>query len=81
MVTEQKRELGNQKDKELNTIVKAASRQGISPSAMMKLRWVVTLNDDSLLKAQFVVKALMTKNLAKYQHHLQPHPVGLVRCS
>ena len=39
------------KDRELNTFVKysvaeAASRQGISPSALMKMRWVVTLKDD-----------------------------------
>ena len=43
----QKRELVEEKDKELNTFVKyfvveAASRQGISPSALMKMRWVVT---------------------------------------
>ena len=43
----QKRELVEEKDKELNTFVKyfvveAASRQGILPSALMKMRWVVT---------------------------------------
>ena len=41
MSAEQKRELVEAKDKELNTFVKysvveAASRQGISPSALMK---------------------------------------------
>ena len=44
---EQKREIVKAKDKELSTFVKysvveAASRQGISPSALMKMRWVVT---------------------------------------
>ena len=55
---EQKRELVEAKDKELNTFVKysvveAASRQGISPSALMKTRWVVTFKDDGSLKARF----------------------------
>ena len=45
---EQKRKLVKATDKELNTFVKysaveAASRQGISPSALMKMRWVVTV--------------------------------------
>ena len=49
---EQKRELVKAKDKQLTTFVKysvveAASRQGISPSALMKMRWVVTFKDDS----------------------------------
>ena len=44
---EQKRELVEAKDKELSTFVKysvveAASRQGISPSALMNMRRVVT---------------------------------------
>ena len=48
---EQIRELVEAKDKEHNTFVKscefeAASRQGISPSALMKMRWVVTFKDD-----------------------------------
>ena len=48
---DQRRELVDPKDKELNTIVEysvveAASRQGISPSALMKMRWVVTFKDD-----------------------------------
>ena len=43
LTAEQKRELVEAKDKELNTFVKnsvveAASRQGISPSALMKMR-------------------------------------------
>ena len=47
----QKRELVKAKDKEFSTFVKysvveAASRQGISPSALMKMRWVVTFKDD-----------------------------------
>ena len=61
MSAEQKRELVEAKDKELNTFVKysvveAASRQGISPSALMKMRWVVTFKDDGLLKARLVVQ-------------------------
>ena len=53
---EQKGELVEVKDKEQNTCVKyhvveAASRQGISPSALMKMRWVVTFKDDGSLKA------------------------------
>ena len=52
---EQKRELVEAKDKELNTFVKysvvdAASRQGISPHALMKMRWVVTLKNNGQLK-------------------------------
>ena len=48
---EQKRELVEGKDKELNTfvnnsVVEAASRQGISPSALMNMRWVVTFKDE-----------------------------------
>ena len=44
---EQKRELVEAKDNELNKFVKyslveAASRQGISPFALMITRWVVT---------------------------------------
>ena len=48
---EQRRELVEAKDKNLNTFVKysvveAVSRQGISPSALMKMRWVVPFKDD-----------------------------------
>ena len=58
---EQKRELVKAKDKELNTFVKysvveAAPRQRISPSALMKMRWVVTFKDDGSLKARLVVQ-------------------------
>ena len=58
---EQKRELVEAKDKELNTfvqyfVVEAASRQGISPSALMKMRWVVTFKDGGSLKARLVVQ-------------------------
>ena len=58
---EQKRELVRAKDKELSTFVKysvvePASRQGISPSALMKMRWVVTFKDDGSLKARLVVQ-------------------------
>ena len=53
---EQKRELVEAKDKELDTFVKysvveAASRQGISPSALMKMRWVVTFKDDGFFES------------------------------
>ena len=56
---EQKRELVEAKDKELNTFVKhsvveAASRQRFSPSASMKMRWVVTFKDDGSLQARLV---------------------------
>ena len=52
---EQKRELVKAKDKELSTFVKyslaeAASRQGISPSALMKMRCVVGFTDQKLGK-------------------------------
>ena len=61
LTAEQRRELVEAKDKELNTFVKysvveAASRQGISPSALMKMRWVVTFKDDGSLKARLVVQ-------------------------
>ena len=44
--------MSQQKDKELDTCdkysaVEAASRQRISPSAIMKMSWVVTFKDDS----------------------------------
>ena len=49
-------ELAEAKDKELNTLVKysvvgAASRQGISPHVLMKMRSVVTVKDDGRWKA------------------------------
>ena len=83
---EQKRELVKAKDKELSTFVKcsvveAASRQGISPSALMEMRWVVTFKDDSSLKARLVVQSFTDQNLARFQRLLQPRPVGLVRFS
>ena len=81
---EQKRELVKAKDKELstfvkNTVVEAASRQGISPSALMKMRWVVTFKDDGSLRAQLVVQGLQTKDSARFQRLLQPRPIDLVR--
>ena len=56
---EQRRELVQAKDKELSTFVKysvveAASRQGVSPSALMKMRGVVTFKDDGSLKTRLV---------------------------
>ena len=67
---EQKREVVAAKDKELNTFVKysvveAASRQGISPSALMKMRWVVTFKDDGSLKARLVVHGFTDRKLGK----------------
>ena len=69
---EQKRELVKAKDKELNTFVKysvveAASRQGISPSSLMKMRWVVTFKDDGSLKARLVVQSFTEQRLGKTQ--------------
>ena len=86
MSSEQKRECVKAKDKELSTFVKysvveAASRQGISPSALVKMRWVVTSKDDSSLKARLVVQGLQTKDFSRFQRLLQPHPVDLVRFS
>ena len=65
-----KRELDKAKDKELNTFVKysvveAASRQGISLSALMKMRWVVTFKDDGSLKARLVVQGFTDPRLGK----------------
>ena len=65
---EQKRELVEANDKELNTFVKfsvveAASRQGISPSALMNMRWVVTFKDDGSLKARLVVQGFTDQRL------------------
>ena len=67
---EQKRELVKAKDKELSTFVKysvveTASRQGISPSALMKMRWVVTFKDDGSLKARLVVQGFTDQRLGK----------------
>ena len=67
---EQKRELVEAEDKQLNTFVKdsvveAASRQGISPSALMKMRWVVTFKDDGSLKARLVVQGFTDQRLGK----------------
>ena len=67
---EQKRELVKAKDKELSTFVKysvveAASRQGISPSALMKMRWVVTFKDDGSWKARLVVQGFTDQRLGK----------------
>ena len=58
------------KDKEHNTFVKysvveAASRQGISPSTLMKMRWVVTFKDDGSLKARLVVQGFPDQRLGK----------------
>ena len=67
---EQKRELVEAKDKELNTFVKyslveAASRPGSSPSVLMKMRWVVTFKDDGSLKARLVVQGFTDQRLGK----------------
>ena len=67
---EKKRELVEAKDRELNTFVKysvveAASRQRISPSSLMKMRWVVTFKDDGSLKARLVVQGFTDQRLGK----------------
>ena len=67
---QQKRELVKAKDKGLNTFVKysvveAASRQGISPSALMNMRWVVKFKDDGSLKARLVVQGVTDQRLGK----------------
>ena len=67
---EQKRELVKAKDKEVSTFVKysvveAASRQGISPSALTKMRWVLTFKDDGSLKARLVVQGFTDQRLGK----------------
>ena len=58
------------KDKELSTFVKyavveAASRQGVSPSALMKMCCVVTFKDDGSLKARLVVQGFTDQRLGK----------------
>ena len=68
--TEQKRELVEANDKGLNkfvkcSVVEAASSQGISPAALMKMRWVVTFKDDGSLKARLVVQGFKEKRLGK----------------
>ena len=67
---EQRHKLAKAKDKELNTLAKysvvvAASRHGSSPSALMKMRWVVTLKDDGQLKARSVVLDFTEQRLGK----------------
>ena len=46
-------------------MVEAASRQRISPSALMKMRWVVTFKDDGSLKARLVVQGFTDQRLGK----------------
>ena len=58
------------KTKELHTLVKysvveAASRQGISPSDLMKMRWVVTLKDVGQLTARLVVQRFTDQKLGQ----------------
>ena len=67
---EQRRELVEANDRELNTFVKysvveAASRQGITPSALMNMRWVVTFKDDGSLKARLTVQGFTDQRLGK----------------
>ena len=61
---EQKRELVEAKFIKYS-VVEAASRQGISPSALMKMRWVVTFKDDGSLKSRLVVKGFTDQRLGK----------------
>ena len=67
---EQKRELVEAKDKELNTFVKysvveAALRQGILRSALMEMRWDVTFKDDGSSKGRLVVQGFTDQRLGK----------------
>ena len=67
---EHKRELVNAKDNLLNkfvkySVVETASRQGISPSALMKMRRVVTFQDDGSLKVRLVVQGFTDHRLGK----------------
>ena len=67
---EQQRELVKAKDKELSmfvkdSVVEAASRQGISPSALMKMRRVLTFKDEGSLKARLVVQGFTDQRLGK----------------
>ena len=60
LTSEKKKELMAAKDTELNAwlknhVVEAASRAGVNPKALMKMRWVVTLKDDGRVKARLVV--------------------------
>ena len=71
---------------ELNTFVKysvvvAASRPGISPSALVKMRWVVTLKDDGQLKARLAEQGYTDQGRGKITTSFQPHPVDRVRFS
>ena len=70
MSAEQRRELDEAKDMELNAFVKysvveAASRQGISPSALMNMRWVMTFKDAGQLKARLAVQGFTDPRLGK----------------
>ena len=63
------REREQAKDEALNTFVKyavveVAARHGISPSALMKVRWVVTLKDGGQLKVRLVVQGVIVQRLA-----------------
>ena len=67
---EQRRELVKANDKELSTcakysVLEAASHQGISPSALMKMRWVVTFKDNGSLKARLVVQGFTNQRLGE----------------
>ena len=60
--------MGTGKDRELKTVVKnsavqAASRRGISPSALMEMAWVVTLTDDGQSEARMVVQGFTDQGL------------------
>ena len=62
------REREQGKDEALNTFVKysvveVAARHGISPSALMRVRWVVTLKEGGQLKARLVVQGVIVQRL------------------
>ena len=67
---EKRRDLVDAKDKELeiffnNSVVEAASGQGTSPCALMKMSSVVTFKDDVQLKARLVVQGFTDQSLGK----------------
>ena len=72
LTPQRKKELAQAKDKELNTwtehaVVEAATRKGITPAALMKMRWVVTTKADDGLKARPVVQGFTDTRLGKIQ--------------
>ena len=63
------REREQAKDEALTTFVQVlcgrgvAARHGISPSALMRVRWVVTLKEGGQLKVRLVVQGVIVQRL------------------